>query len=171
MVTAVILQDRSPTSTATSVPFIGAGLVVQPLYDQVHQWQTKCIRSRNSSYRRLVGSRAVSITCSQFGTQCVPNWNYLRPHPEPALILLDLTIPIINGPTFLQQLHSGSGPTRGKIPIEETCFPSLLSHYFACRRHFSSVSLPVSAVSWQASPCWSLQLECVTETRRPAMAN
>lgn len=43
--------------------------------------------------------------------------DYLLNNPRPALIFLDLTMPIMNGLTFLQELHSGDHPSLAKIPV------------------------------------------------------
>lgn len=41
----------------------------------------------------------------------------LSDRPKPALILLDLTMPIMNGLEFLERLHCGVHPALSKIPI------------------------------------------------------
>lgn len=41
----------------------------------------------------------------------------LSNEPQPAVIFLDLTMPIMNGLKFLEHLHSGGYPTLSQIPI------------------------------------------------------
>ena len=44
-------------------------------------------------------------------------FDYLLSAPEPALIFLDLTMPVMNGLTFLQKLRSHSQPNLVRIPV------------------------------------------------------
>lgn len=43
--------------------------------------------------------------------------DYLERQPRPALIFLDLSMPVINGVRFLQSMHSGAFPHLADVPV------------------------------------------------------
>lgn len=61
----------------------------------------------------LIGS-GYQVATARNGREAL---DYLLTRARPALIFLDLTMPVMSGLAFLEELHSGAHPSLSHIPI------------------------------------------------------
>jgi CheY-like chemotaxis protein len=64
--------------------------------------------------RDILEVSGYSVATARNGREAL---DYLLKHARPAVIFLDLTMPIMNGLTFLQELRSGKHITLVSIPV------------------------------------------------------